>query len=171
MSNSGNSGDGSSNSESDDGGSLDVFKNDLFDRIFEVHSTGSFASFGTIDSFVNPGISVDPVGTVRLPLSEEDARTLVQASHKAPFGKGTETVVDESIRKTWEIDAGKVHFLNQKWPNCLDRTVERVARDLGVADGAANVRAELYKMLLYEKGAMFKAHKEYNIYKFHKVSS
>ena len=172
MSNSGNRDDGSNNSESDDGGvDQEGFKNDLFDRIFEVHSTGSFATFGIIDSFVHPGISVDPIGTVRLPLSEEDAHTLVQASHKAPFGKGTETVVDESVRKTWEIDAGKIHFLNKGWQSCLDRTVEHVAGELGVADGAINVRAEFYKMLLYGKGAMFKAHKEYVICKFHKVSS
>ncbi|KAL2057964.1 hypothetical protein ABVK25_001581 [Lepraria finkii] len=161
MSNSGNSDDGSNNSESDDGGvDQEGFKKDLFDRIFEVHSTGSFATFGIIDSFVHPGISVDPIGTVRLPLSEEDAHTLVQASHKAPFGKGTETVVDESVRKTWEIDAGKIHFLNKAWQSCLDRTVEHVAGELGVADGAINVRAEFYKMLLYGKGAMFKAHKD-----------
>ena len=67
-------------------------------------------TFGIIDSFVHPGISVDPIGTVRLPLSEEDAHTLTQAGHKAPFGKGTESMVDESMRKTWEMDARKVQY-------------------------------------------------------------
>ncbi|KAL9035771.1 MAG: hypothetical protein Q9214_006435, partial [Letrouitia sp. 1 TL-2023] len=159
-----------SSSSSDDGltdGESEDVKSDLFDRIFEVRSTGSFATFGIVDSFVHPGISVDPIGTVRLPLSEEDAHALVQASYKAPFGNGTETVVDECVRKTCQIDAGKIHFLNDRWQSCLDRTVEHVARELGVADGA-NVRVEFYKMLLYKKGAMFKAHKEYIIYKFYK---
>ena len=149
----------------------EVFKNDLFYRIVQVHSTGSFATFGIVDSFVHPGISVEPIGTVRLPLSNEDANTLIQASHKAPFGKGTETVVDESVRKTWEVDAEKIHFLNKGWQSCLDRTVKHVARDLGVAGGDTYVRAEFYKMLLYEKGAMFKAHQEYVIRKFHKASA
>lgn len=172
MSNSSNSDNGSNVSESDDEEPLidkEVFKNDLRDRIFEVHSTGSYANFGIIDSFVHPGISVDPIGTVRLPLSEEDAHTLVQASHKAPFDKGTETVVDESVRKTWEIVAENIQFLNKGWQSCLNRTVERVARELGVADGSINVRAEFYKMLLYGKGAMFKAHKEYLIFELQKV--
>lgn len=40
-----------------------------------------------------------------------DARILVQASHRAPFGKGTETVIDEAVRKTWEVDAGEIQFL------------------------------------------------------------
>lgn len=69
-------------------------------------------------------------------------------------------MVDESVRKTWEMAACKVQFLNERWQSCLDRIVERVARELGVADGSVNVRAEFYKMLLYEKGAMFKAHKD-----------
>lgn len=165
MSNSGNSNDGSNNGESNDVGSIadqEDFKNDLFDRISQVHSTGSFATFGIIDSFVHPGISVDSIGTVRMPLSQEDAHSLILASHKAPFGKGIETVIDESVRKTWQIDAGRVQCLNPRWQSCLDQTVERVAGELGVADAATNVHAELYKMLLYEKGALFKAHKEYD---------
>lgn len=160
--------------ESDDGRPLtdkEVLENDLCDRISEVHSAGSFATFGIIDSFVLPGISIDPIGTVRLPLSEEDARSLVQVSHRAPFGKGTETVIDEAVRNTWEIDAGKIQFLNKGWQCCLDRTVEHVAKELGVAGGSINVRVEFYKMLLYEKGSMFKAHKEYVICKLHKVTS
>ncbi|KAL9005009.1 MAG: hypothetical protein Q9188_002190 [Gyalolechia gomerana] len=128
--------------------------------ISEVHSAGSFAAFGIIDSFVNPGISVAPIGIVRLPLSEEDAKTLVRASQKAPFGKGNQTLVDESVRKTWQIDAGEIQFLNQAWQRCLDQTVDNVTRELGIAGGSTNVRAEFYKMLLYEAGAMFKPHQD-----------
>ncbi len=159
-------------SNSDDERSLThskVLKNALFERISEVHSAGSFATFGTIENFVHPGISVDSVGTVRLPLSEDDAQALVQTSRQAPFGKGTETLVDVSVRKTWEIDATKVQFLNKGWQCCLDRIVGKVTRELGVAGESRNVRAEFYKMLLYEEGAMFKAHKEYVISRLHEV--
>lgn len=135
----------------------------MYERIANVHSAGSFATFGTVENFVHPGISVDPIGIVRLPLSEDDAHALAQASRPASFGKGTETLVDESVRRTWEIDAQNVQFLNKAWHRCLDQTVQNAARELGVASGSRNVRAEFYKMLLYEKGAMFKAHKEYAI--------
>ncbi len=128
--------------------------------ISEVHASGSFAAFGTIDSFVNPGISIDPIGIVRLPLSEDDAQTLAQKSHKAPFGKGNETLVDEAVRKTWQIDAANVQILNKDWHSCLDRILGRVTQELGIAGGASSVRAELYKMLLYEEGTMFKPHQE-----------
>ena len=149
--------------------SNEVSRDALFRSISKVHSSGSFATFGIIDNFANPGISVDPIGTVRLPLSEDDAHALIQLSCQAPFGKGTETLVDESIRKTWQIDAAKITFRNKGWDVCLERIVRNVAEKLGVTGGSSNVHAELYKMLLYEKGAMFKAHKEYAILRRHKV--
>lgn len=151
-------------SDSEDERSLtdsEVLKNDLLDHLSEVHSSGSFAAHSNIDSFDNPGISVDSIGIIRLPLSEDDAHALVQAAHPAPFGKGTETVVDKSVRKTWEIDAAKVQFLHHRWQRCLDRIVENVARELGITGGSRNIHAEFYKMLLYDEGAMFKAHREF----------
>ncbi|KAL8943295.1 MAG: hypothetical protein Q9211_001042, partial [Gyalolechia sp. 1 TL-2023] len=154
-----------SGSSDEESSTDELLMSDLYYDIVRIHSAGSFAAFGIIDAFVNPGISIDPIGIVRLPLSEEDALTLIHASQKAPFGKGTETLVDESVRKTWQIDAGKIQFLNPGWQRCLDKTVEHVARELGVAGGSKNVRAEFYKMLLYEKGAMFKPHQEYIISK------
>ncbi|KAL9615706.1 MAG: hypothetical protein Q9160_009323 [Pyrenula sp. 1 TL-2023] len=123
----------------------DILKRDLYDHISQIHSAGSFATFGGIENFAHP---------------EDDARALVQASHQAPFGNGTQTLVDESVRKTWEIDATKVQFNNQRWQPCLDKIVEEVAEGLGVIGGSKNVRAEFYKMLLYEKGAMFKQHRK-----------
>ncbi|KAK4506729.1 hypothetical protein PRZ48_000462 [Zasmidium cellare] len=135
-------------------------KDDLFEHISQIQSAGTFATFREIDNFVLPGISIDPVGPIRLPLSQEDAQTLVGISRQAPFGNGFETVVDESVRRTWEIDGTAVKFLNPKWQSCLDEIVESVAEDLGIVGGSKNVRAELYKMLLYEKGAMFKPHQD-----------
>ncbi|KAI4287667.1 MAG: hypothetical protein L6R35_003073 [Caloplaca aegaea] len=153
----------STTSDSDDDGAAAEkadFIYDLRRLISEIHASGSFAACGTIDSFVNPGICIDPIGIVRLPLSVEDAQALAQTSHKAPFGKGKETLVDESVRKTWQIDAANIRILNQDWQLCLNRILERVAEGLGIAGGPSSIRAELYKMLLYQEGAMFKPHQD-----------
>ncbi|KAG8526058.1 uncharacterized protein KY384_000820 [Bacidia gigantensis] len=153
--------DSSSDEKSDDERTpRDIVKDNLRYCINNVHSTGSFATFGVVERFANPGISIDPLGLIRLPLSEEDAKAIVRASNKAPFGKGNKTLVDESIRKTWQIDADKIQLLNDGWQECLNRIVEHVLGELGVACALTNVRADLYKMLLYEEGAMFKEHKD-----------
>ena len=151
----------SSSSESDDESHL---KDSLRECIFNVRSAGSFAVFHKIEDFVSPGVSVDPIHIIGLPLSQDHAHALIQASCQAPFGKGTETLVDESVRKTWEINAREVQFRNNEdWQRCLDRIVERAAKELGIVNGSRDVHAEFYKMLLYKEGAMFKAHQEYVI--------
>lgn len=52
-------------------------------------------------------------------------------------------------------------FSNGAWHGWLDGVVRTAAEDLGVAGSPNSVPAELYKMLLYEEGALFKPHKEY----------
>ncbi|MCJ1391367.1 hypothetical protein MMC18_004230 [Xylographa bjoerkii] len=147
---------GSSSSEDDWTG----LKNLVCSRIEAVHRTGSFATSGRFEKFVLPGIVVEEIGVIRLPLSTQDAQSLIQVSRQAPFGKGNQTLVDETVRKTWEIDGSKVSFSNKAWHGWLEGVVRTVAKDLGVACGPDSVRAELYKMLLYEKEAMFKPHKD-----------
>ena len=136
------------------------FKSSILRCILNVKATGSFATFDALESFVNPGISVEKVGPIRLPLSKNDAKALVRVSRKAPFGKGRQTLVDDSVRKTWEIDPSQVVFSNKAWQACIGRITRQVSKELGVAGGPEGVRADFYKMLLYEQGAMFKAHKE-----------
>ena len=134
-------------------------KNDLFRRISEVQSTGSFVTSGRFSEFPLPAICVEDIGTVAVPLSTQDAQSLIKGSRKAPFGKGDQTVVDENIRKTWEIQGSRVVFMNEAWNGWLDNLVVEVAEKLGVVS-PDSVRAELHKMLLYEKGSMFKPHRE-----------
>lgn len=153
---------GSSSSESEESVTdYSIFKESVLSRINNVHSAGSFSTFGHLESFTHLGIYVDEVGTVRIPLSSDDAQSLIRVSRQAPFGKGSQTLVDETVRKTWEIDGTKVSFLNKAWQGCVEGIIRTVAKDLGVPGGSGSVKAELYKTLLYEEGAMFKPHKEY----------
>ena len=138
-----------------------LIKQSMRNQISKIHSAGSFATFGRLETCSLPGIRVDGVGPIRLPLSTQDAQALIGASRRAPFGMGRETVVDETVRKTWEIEGDKVVFKNKAWQGWLKNVVRRVTQELGVAAGPDSVRAEFYKMLVYEEGAMFKPHKEY----------
>ncbi|KAK7756709.1 hypothetical protein SLS62_001150 [Diatrype stigma] len=103
----------------------------------------------------DPDILVNGVGPVHLPLSELQAKELIAKSHQAPYGKGSETIVDTSVRNTWEINPDQFEIRNPQWGAFMDMLLKRLSAKLGVH---APVSAELYKMLIYEKGAMFKAH-------------
>lgn len=84
-----------------------------------------------------------------------------RVSHEAPFGKGNETFVDPTVRKTCELKPHQLELRNPAWPSTVQEVVKEVAKEHGVFDGAPGIRAELHKLLLYEPGAFFDRHREY----------
>ena len=46
-----------------------------------------------------PGLEVEGLGTVGLPLSKGQARALIRKCRQAPYGKGTQTLVDTNVRR------------------------------------------------------------------------
>ena len=86
------------------------FKSRVLNRILEVHSAGSFATFDSFESFTPPGINIEGVGAIQFPLSQQVAEYIVQRSRQAPFGHGSQTLVDETVRKTWKSTGVKYPF-------------------------------------------------------------
>jgi hypothetical protein len=68
------------------------------------------------------------------------------------------TVIDTTIRKTWQIEPQKIRLENPAWSVALEQLTAQAAIALGVE--ANRVRAELYKVLLYEPGGFFKKHRD-----------
>ncbi|KLO10713.1 hypothetical protein SCHPADRAFT_808165, partial [Schizopora paradoxa] len=109
----------------------------------------------------NPLISISDFGALGLPLSAPEAQRLISKSKQAPFGMAERTVVDTSVRDTWEIDASKITLENPAWNLWMEKTViPRVCEALGVSISASAPRAELYKLLLYETGSHFLPHQD-----------
>lgn len=108
-----------------------------------------------------PSLSVHGLGTISLPLCEQGTTKLRQACHQAPFGKGRETIVDTSVRNTWELNANQFELRIESRQAIVDRILRDVAKGLRVAGGCTGIRAELYKLLLYDEGAFFDSHTEY----------
>jgi len=131
----------------------------LLDYI-DTHSLESFATSGNIPNAVNPGITVNGLGGIGLPLSQRDALEFSKVAHQAPSGEGFEKIVDQSIRRTWELSPSQFALQNPDWQRFIQDLVGRVANELGVVGGAKAVRAELCKLLLYGEGACFDRHED-----------
>lgn len=132
----------------------------LEECLTNIQSNGSFAMFESSNNAPNPCIHLRGAGVIGLPLSDRDAKAIVEASHEAPFGKGEKTIVDTKVRRTWEISPAEFQLRNPAWNTFIKSIVAKVSAGLGIDAASRGVRAELYKMLLYEKGAMFKPHQE-----------
>ncbi|KAH7189103.1 uncharacterized protein B0J16DRAFT_413509 [Fusarium flagelliforme] len=111
----------------------DNFHNDLLIAIQNIESTGNFAFWAKFRTPSDLSISIDG----------------------APYGKGTETFVNTSVRNTWELDPSQFTIISAKWRNYLLNVYATAAEQMGIN---TPIRAKLYKMLLYEEGAMFKPH-------------
>jgi len=124
--------------------------------IEQASQSNMFCVGGTLP-LMNPGLEIAGVGPVKLPLKPTQAKSLIAAARVAPFGKGTQTLVDTKVRKTFEIDASQI-TLSAAWKQAITEVVSQVATDLGLAD--QQLRAELYKLLLYERGGHFQRHRD-----------
>ncbi len=61
----------------------------------------------------NPGLQLAGLGPIGLPLNAREAEVIKSRAKQAPFGMGERTVVDTSVRDTWEMDASSVSCTRQ----------------------------------------------------------
>ncbi|MEQ6122454.1 2OG-Fe(II) oxygenase [Reichenbachiella sp. MALMAid0571] len=133
------------------------WKKDILSCLNEIKGSGSFASSRSAP-FVFPGLEVESVGELSYPINELQAKALINTAHKAPFGKGSSTIVDDKVRSAWEIDAAILKFNGDKWVKFLHKALSAIKPDLGIEED--EITAHLYKMLIYEKGDFFLPHKD-----------
>jgi predicted 2-oxoglutarate/Fe(II)-dependent dioxygenase YbiX len=107
--------------------------------------------------FPMPRIEVEGVGPIALPLLPAQAKQLIKAATRAPYGRGSETLVDTKVRRTWQIEGVRVTIGGKHWPKTLAGIVAHAAEGLGVS---GPITAELYKLLVYDKGSFFVSHRD-----------
>lgn len=78
-----------------------------------IDSEGSFAAKGAFGE-ANPGVEIKGLGRFGVPLSPSEISRIIERSRQAPFAKGSDTIVDISVRKTREIDASRIKLQHPK---------------------------------------------------------
>ena len=121
-----------------------------------VRTPGDFCTAGT-RTMPLPGLVVDGVGPIALPLLQQQADQLIAIAERAPYGRGEETLVDTDVRRTWQIPPQRVRIEGRHWAQGLEAIIEQVRIGLGVT---GTVVAELYKLLVYDQGSFFVSHRD-----------
>ena len=108
---------------------------------------------GSIDNVRNKPIVVNGVecGTVQKPNVDE----LLKQGKQAPFGRGSETVVDTSVRNAVEIGASS--FSDSFKELLCSKACKKVHDNMFPFQ---KIRSELYKMHIYKKGGFFHEHRD-----------
>ena len=120
-----------------------------------VKRPGFFATGGKV-AMPFPVLKIEGIpGTIGLPVSEQQAKNIIEKCSLAPFGRGEETIYDTDVRRSWQLDPSKFTIHNPEWKKGLDSLLLEVKAELG-CDLTRNVSCQLYKLLLYEPGGFFK---------------
>ncbi|KAI1332138.1 hypothetical protein F5Y16DRAFT_214404 [Xylariaceae sp. FL0255] len=130
-------------------------KSELIDAIEAVETRGDFSTTKQYTQYANPGLQIDDK-LITLPLDPAQVPVIRGAARQAPFGRGDQTIVDTSVRKTWELNISQFRLVNPAWMEFIKIVLNDMSQSLGMT----NVNIELYKLLLYEEGSFFKRHKD-----------
>ena len=129
----------------------------LLDALAAIDRPGDVVAVGNRE-LTMPGLEVEGLGTVGLPLPKAQARALIRQCRQAPYGKGTRTLVDTDVRRVWEMDPEHFELTNPKWEALIKSILKEVKKHLGLEE--CKLYAHLYKLLLYEKGSFFLSHRD-----------
>lgn len=123
----------------------------------DVNRPGDFFAAGTIE-IPMPRVEVQGAGELSFPIPRPQIAALIQQSTQAPYGRGAETIVDTSVRNVWQIAPAAVKISGKSWAASFESVLSKVTAGLGC--GRAAVSAELYKLLVYDRGGFFLAHRD-----------
>ncbi|EEU44646.1 uncharacterized protein NECHADRAFT_84627 [Fusarium vanettenii 77-13-4] len=123
-----------------------------------VQTSQPFMSSYELDPGYNASIHVTDVGTIDMPLKESQARQLIAKAHPpALHDQGGDIANDASAGKIWELSRSQFDY-GGGWPVLMDhvRSVVNPEHYRRFLRPLVSVRVE--KMVIYEKGATYKAH-------------
>ena len=75
------------------------FPAELATLLSTIRRPGDFHAAGTIETFA-PSLDVEGVGRIALPLLPAQTEQLIAVAEAAPYGRGEQTLVDPTVRRT-----------------------------------------------------------------------
>ncbi|MGE5131445.1 MAG: 2OG-Fe(II) oxygenase [Gemmatimonadota bacterium] len=100
-------------------------------------------------------LTVAGAGPVSFPVRAAQAKRMIACARPARFGRGEQTLMDLSVRDTWEITPDQVTLTGLDW----DAILAEVRDELGLP-ARARLRAEPHALLVYGKGQFFLPHQD-----------
>jgi len=128
----------------------------IISTLQSVERPGNYVSSGII-SMPLPALSLTSQNNaiLGLPLCDCHIKKVIENADRAPFGRGEQTIVNTSIRCTWQLNPSQFAINNSEWEKSMQSLLARLKTELG-CDEKMTITSELYKLLLYEPGGFFK---------------
>lgn len=105
-----------------------------------------------------PGLQIEGFGAVALPGDAHQTERLAAVGAPAPYGRGTQTIIDPEVRRVTAFSPQQVTIENPAWAEWLNGVVGDIRDRLGL--GARTLSARLHQVLLYRSGDFFLSHQD-----------
>jgi hypothetical protein len=122
-----------------------------------VRRPGDFFVHGAMETPM-PRLEIDGVGVISFPILDSQIQDIIKQAEHAPYGRGGETILDTSVRNTWQLTPLNVRIGGKSWERSFQHILSTVTDGLGCT--GMRVSAEFYKLLIYEKGGFFLPHRD-----------
>lgn len=104
-------------------------------------------------------LEVKGVGRIQFPVPPEQAALLCEIGRPARYGQKEKTLLDRTVRDTWQIPKRRVKIDQRQWKRTLQPVLERIRAELGLPEGG-RLKAEWHAMLVYAPGQFFLPHQD-----------
>lgn len=102
-------------------------------------------------------ITIAGVGPIQFPIQVQNIEQLLKVSETAKFGLREQTLVDKTIRDTFEISADKISVqINEQK---LNQMLTHMREQLGLSEDTILI-PHLHNLLIYKAGQFFKPHQD-----------
>ena len=125
--------------------------------LLSIDRPGDFCTHGRL-VVPMPRLEIENVGVLSFPVPASQLGELIREAHQAPYGRGSETLVDTAVRNCWQINEDQVSLGGRSWDETLRKLLHLAADGLGCP--REQLRAELYKLLVYQTGGYFIPHRD-----------
>lgn len=106
----------------------------------------------------NLSLEIEPIGTVKFPISARTAKTLIVEAEPAKFGHRDKTLMDRRVRDVWEISKSHIRT-DEEWNQHLSGILKKIQKNLELPEDG-ELQADLHNMLIYMPGQFFKGHQD-----------
>ena len=125
--------------------------------LMSIDRPGDYCAYGKVLAPM-PVLTVAGMDALSFPVPGDQVKALIARSRRSPFGKGTETLLDRKVRDSREIAPAKFSLEGAGWGEAFAGILGAAADGLGCPK--ERLRAQIYKLLIYEPGGFFLPHRD-----------
>lgn len=124
-----------------------------FGRLLDkVETTGPFFASESVESAINPGLEIQGIGPIGLPVSPDAAEAMLRACHRRPVPE--HALLDGQTAESYELDYGQFFCRNPRWHRQVSLFAKEGIAKLGITE-PDDVRVRPEKLIAFREGSFF----------------